>query len=558
MINITENISEKNIGKTSLFITFDYKQEIVDIIKQAENAIYNKTTKTWELPLNKLSFLINNLTYIDDINLYFLDDKVNQKNKLLISNTYKTKPFDYQKEGIEWLINNQNGLLLDPPGLGKTIQIIYAAEELKRQKGIEHCLIICGINTLKTNWKLEINKHSTLDCIIIGEKINSKGNTVYSSVKDRAQQLYNKIDEFFVIINVESLRDNTVIDAIRNSKNNFDMLVVDEVHKCKSPTSDQGKNLLKLAKIGKYHYGLTGTVLVNSPLDAYVPLKFIGEEKSTYTNFKNFYCLYEQKFGHNQISGFKNIDNLKSELNNCSLRRSKDLLNLPPKIIIPEYIELSEQQNKFYNNIKEGVVEEADRVNIKTTSLLGLVTRLRQAATCPAVLSSSVVLNSKLDRAYNLIDEITSNNEKVIVFSTFKEPLYTLYNGLKENGYCPLLCTGDQLDETINDNIKKFQELDNYNIILCTTSKMGTGITLTAASYEIFLDSNWTQALEEQCEDRAWRIGSKKSVIIYKLIAKGTIDERIQTILERKRGISDYIVDNKYDENAELRELLGM
>ena len=87
---------------------------------------------------------------------------------------------------------------------------------------------------------------------------------------------------------------------------------------------------------------------------------------------------------------------------------------------------------------------------------------------------------------------------------------------------------------------------------------MGTGITLTRASYEIFLDSNWTARLEEQCEDRCWRIGSTKSVIIYKLIARNTIDERIQGILERKKGISDYMIDNKLSEDEELQYLLGL
>jgi SNF2 family DNA or RNA helicase len=134
---------------------------------------------------------------------------------------------------------------------------------------------------LKNNWKKEIQKHSNEQCIIIGEKINSKGKVSYSSIKNRAEQLYNTIDEYFVIINIESLRDSLIVDAIKNSKNNFDLILFDEVHKSKTPSSQQGKNLLKLTNVGKRHVGMTGTLLMNSPLDAFVPLKFIGKENST-------------------------------------------------------------------------------------------------------------------------------------------------------------------------------------------------------------------------------------------------------------------------------------
>lgn len=557
MISIIEQPSIKSVGKTSLFIYFEYNSKIVDILRSCGNCTYHKNLKAWESPISNLAFLIDSFTYIDTISLEFLSESSNIE--IDLSQQFKTEMFDYQREGVKWLINNPNSLLLDRPGLGKSLQIIYTAEELKQQKEVEHCLIICGINALKSNWKREIQKHSNLDCVVIGERVNSKGRVVYAPVKERAEQLYNKIDEFFVIINIESIRDNTVIDAIRNSKNNFDIIVLDECHKAKSPTSDQGKNLLKLAKVGRYHYGLTGTVLVNSPLDAYVPLKFIGEEKSTYTNFKNYYCVFGSMFGHQQIIGFKNIGELKSQIASCSLRRTKDLLSLPPKVIVPEYIDLDDEQMKFYSNIQDGVLDEVNKVEIKKSSLLGLVTRLRQAATCPTVLTDKYMKNVKLERAMDLIEEIVSNGEKVIVFSTFKEPLYQLLSSLRANKYDgALLCTGDQPDSEIDSNIKLFQEEPDCNIILCTTSRMGTGLTLTAASYEIFIDSNWTFRLEEQCEDRAHRVGTTKSVIIYKLIAKNTIDERIQNILVKKRGISDYIIDDKYNEDDEIKELLGI
>ena len=223
--------------------------------------------------------MIDQLTFIDDITINILPEKEEKEYKLTLN--YKTTPFDYQLYGIKWLLNHPNALLLDPPGLGKTIQTIYLAEELKAQENYEHCLIICGINSLKNNWKKEIKKHSYEDCIIIGEKINRKGKVSYTSIKERAEQLYNKIDEFFVILNIESLRDNLIIDALKNSVNKFDLILVDEIHKLGNPSALQTKNFLKLSDFGKRHVAMTGTLLINSPLNAFSPLKFIGKERST-------------------------------------------------------------------------------------------------------------------------------------------------------------------------------------------------------------------------------------------------------------------------------------
>lgn len=555
MIYITERLSKKNVGKTSLFIKFNYNQEFINIIHDAGNGVWDKKTCEWELPINKLAFLIDNFSLLDDITLSVLPDE--QKEELELTLDYKTKPFDYQKEGIKWLINNPNSLLLDVPGLGKTLQVICACDELKAQKHIEHVLIICGINSLKSNWKKEIQKHSNNNSIIIGEQINSNGKIHYMNVNERAKCLKMPLDAFYVIINVEMLTSESVIDAIIHSKNKFDAIVVDEVHKCKCVTSQRGKNLLKLAKVGTYHYGLTGTLLINSPLDAYMPLKFTNNERSTYSAFKNYYCIYKSNyFTAYQIVGYKNVEDLKDEISSCSLRRTKDILKLPPKTIITEYVELDPEHEKFYEHINAGVIEDADRVNIRNSTLLGLVVRLRQAATCPSILSSSITQSNKIDRAVDLTEEIIASGEKVVIFSTFKEPLNILAEKLKV--YNPILTTGDTSATEHSSYVDKFINDPNCNIFISTIWKSGTGLTLTSASYMIFLDAPWTYADFDQCCDRIHRIGTTDNVTIYNLVAKNTIDERINNTIQMKKGISDVVVDGNYNQTEELKSLLGL
>ena len=438
-------------------------------------------------------------------------------------------------------------MLLDAPGLGKTLQMIYLAQELKRLGKIEHCLIICGINTLKINWKKEIERHSNLTCKILGERVNKKGRYLIGSIKDRLDDLLNTIDEFFVITNIETLRDDKILKALTNkkAKNKFDMMVVDEAHTFKSVQSLQAKHFLKLNN-AKYKIALTGTVLVNSPLDAYVPLKWLGIENCTYTNFKYYYCNFGGPF-NNQLINYKNIDKLKDEIGKYSLRRTKDILDIPPKNIIHEYLDLNDSQRRFYDDLVDGIVEEADKVEINNTNILSMMIRLRQALACPTILTTNNIESVKIDRAVDLVEQIISNNEKVVIFSVFKGTLDILNERLKK--YNPLLCTGDIKDTIISENIDEFQNNQSYKVILCTTAKMGTGITLNAATNAIFIDTPYTAAQCIQCEDRIHRVTNKYPVFIYYLWANDTIDMRVKEIVEDKSMLSDYIIDDKINNN---------
>ena len=158
-----------------------------------------------------------------------------------------------------------------------------------------------------------------------------------------------------------------------------------------------------------------------------------------------------------------------------------------------------------------------------------MCTRLRQATACPQLLTSENVPSVKIQRAIDLTKQIVENGDKVVIFSVFKETLNKIMEELTE--YEPLLCTGDIKDDIISENINAFQNNEENKIICATTAKMGTGITLTRASYAIFVDTPWTAAQYQQAQDRIYRIGSKNPVFIYELITKDTIDERVAEIV---------------------------
>lgn len=549
MINIEEKVATKCSGLTSLYITFDFNMEIVNVLKQSpEKSFYDKNTHIWESPITSLAHLLDTLTYLDDIvlKLQTEDSEETHFYPKLVDN-YKIPPFKHQLEAIEWGLNRDCGLLLDAPGLGKTATIIHLAEELKEQKGLEHCLIICGINALKGNWEAEIKKHSNLTCRIIGKKISKNGKVSYSSIKERALELRNPLDAFFYIINVECLRSSEIVQAIKNSKNKIDMITLDECQRCKSVHAAQASGLLQLIK-SKHRIGLTGTLIQSKPLDAYVPLKWIGVEKATLTNFKSQYCIYGG-FGGHQIVGYKNLKLLKEELDTCSLRRTKDIIEgLPPKFVMDEILEMNDDHRQFYENVKNGVREQCDKIELNGDNVLALTVRLIQASTCPSLLTSAPIKASKIERATELAEEIIENGNKVVIMSTIKEPLRILKDALKQ--YSPLLGSGDVDEDTFEKNKELFQTDPKYKVWLGTTQRSGTGLTLNAATYMICLDTPWTAAECQQVFDRIHRVDNKGAAFIYRLICADTIDERVAEIVNIKQAMGDYLIDDVTTEST--------
>ena len=552
MIKIYEiSPPQKISGLSSLIVQFDFNQYIVDALKTIPTAHFHKKEKVWELPVCYLGRLLDSLTFLDEIQLKLLDTPENGEitfnkkyNLEPLSETekisFKMKPFEHQLEAINFGLEKEKWLLLDSMGLGKTNSIIWLAETLKRRGVIDHCFIICGVNSLKQNWKKEIQKFSTESAIVLGEYVTRNGTIRYRSMDKRALQLKDPIEEFFVITNLESLRDDRIIEAFKTSSNKFGMIAFDEAHKAATKSSQQGTNLLKLE--APFKIAATGTLITNNPLSAYVPLSWTGNDVSTLTNYKSQYCNFGG-FKNAQVIGFKNLDVLQEEIKACSLRRTLDQVrsDMPPKTVTLEILEPEDDQRKFYDAIKEGVKEEADKIELKTSSLLALTTRLRQATACPSLLTTQQVSNCKIDRCVELIEELTSQGEKVVVLSVFKETLNELAAKLEEFRYS--INTGDVPDAVVADNVSRFQEDPNEQVFAGTWGKVGTGWTLNSASYLICLDTPYTAAMFDQGTDRIWRVNNERPAFITVLMCSDTIDERVQQIIETKKELGDYLVD---------------
>lgn len=558
MINVFELKPPRKLsGLSSFGVTFNYNPAIVDLMKSLPVAIYHKKDYTWEIPADLLTQALDKLTFIDDITLRLEPDieesktdcfQLTEAEKL----SFKAKPYRHQLEAVDFLLKQKKSLLLDGCGVGKSLEMILYAETLKKRGLIDHCLIITGIAGLRENWEREIRKFSTESVITIGKYVTRTGTTRYRPMAKRAEQLKSKIEEFFVLLNVESIRDSKIIEAIKKSENTFGLIAFDEAHKIGAPNTSQYNNLMKLES--DYKVAATGTLIVNTPMSAFPSLKFTGNDQATLTNFKLQYCEYGG-FGGKQIVGYKNLGSLREEIEGCSIRRTLyDVrADMPALTIDTEYLEMDEEQQTFYEAIKEGVKEEADRIVLKPGNLLALTTRLRQATACPSVLTSQDIESIKVNRAFEYIEELCSQGEKVVVFSMFKEPLHVLASKLGQFRFS--LNTGDVPDSLAFQNMTRFQEDPAEQVFLGTFGKCGTGFTLNSAMYLICIDTPYTFSLFEQGYQRVYRVNNERPAFVKVLVCSETIDERVQQIVETKKELGEYLVDGKA--SGEISESLA-
>lgn len=557
-IKIAEPKQLKNniLVKKSAFVSVDYNSDIVNYIKQMGTRIYNPDNHTWEMPINNIIGLCNKFEN-EEIQIEGIyEDLHKQEFEIDIPKDFefKTKPFNHQIDGVRFGLNKKRFLLGDDQGLGKTKQIIDFVGCLEKTATINKVLIICGVNSLKYNWQSEIGIHSNEKGWVLGTRFRKTTGKAYEgSTKDKLADLENLPDSRYLITNIETLRAGA--EKISKSKYHFpvaeklaelckkgiiSVIAFDECHKSKDPTSLQSRAMSLLS--APYMAAMSGTPLMNNPLDLYFPLSWLGYEKHSFYQFKQHYCTLGG-WGGSQVVGYKNLEEIRAMMDNIMLRRLKtEVLDLPEKIRKVEYVDMTAKQAQIYKEVYMGVMNELQKIKFSNNPL-SMMIRLRQATGWTGILSRTVQESAKMDRMVELIEEISASGQKAIVFSNWESMTEIAREKLK--AYNPAYITGNTKADDRMDEVTRFQNDKNCKVIIGTIGAMGTGLTLTAAQNVIFLDSPWNMALKAQAEDRAHRIGTKGTVNIITLVCKNTIDERIEELVGKKGQIADALVDGK-------------
>lgn len=554
-----------------LFVSCPYNSTILSFMRSRPQRYWDKQKRIWRIPEADLELF---LPVIKDMEYQITYKDAKQAVVGVIPDNYKfvLEPFPYQKEGIEYGLGHNNYLLADEPGLGKTKQILDIACIRKQTSNLKHILIVVCSNGLKYNWEQEVLKHTTEKPYILGTRYTKRGKKYIGSNDDRLADIKslgdNKdIDDCFVLItNIETLRYKKVekvpkkrkVHGVVQFKNvthypivealqaqvdagQINMIAVDEIHLCKNSASQQGQALLEID--AQYKVAMTGTPIMNRPNDLYLLLKWLGYESHSYYEFERHYCI---KGPFHNIIGYKNLPEIQSTLDKCMIRRLKnEVLNLPPKIYINDYVEMTKEQVELYEAVLNDEPDKLDKIEFNTNPLTKPI-RLRQITGNPQIVSSKAKSNPKFDRLLELVEEVAQNNSKCVVFSNWTEVIIPAYELLQEKGYQPALYTG-QNTKTREDDKQRFSTDEKCKVLLGTIGSIGVGFTLNEAGTIIFLDEPWSRATKNQCEDRAYRIGTVNSPNVITIMCKGTVDERINEIVYRKGKMADIIIDREED-----------
>lgn len=481
---------------------------------------------------------------------------------------HKTKPFAHQIEGFYYGMACPNFLLADEQGLGKSKSAIDLAINRRAVYGIKRCLIICGVSSLRFNWQSEVETHSDEGAYILGQRViargKNKGKVRLKGNKEKLEDALRVASDdpdmpFFIITNIESIRGSVetttlpsgkkqkkvvpspIADALAEAGRNgsIGMIVFDEFHRCKDPSTLQGKAILSLD--APYKMAMTGTPILNTPLDLYTALAWLGVERHNFYAFRNHFCYVS----NGQVTGYKNQDELRNSLRGHMLRRRKeDVLDLPEKVYIDEVLEMSEDQQKVYDVIHDETEEEILKIQTPFNPL-SMMVRLRQATGFPGIVSDYTQESVKLDRMVEIVEDVVSNGKKCAVFSNWTSVTDEAVKRLAR--FNPATFTGELKDYEAKAEQERFMNDPTCKVLVGTMAKMGVGLTLTAATTCVFLDEPWNKGTKDQCEDRLHRIGTTEPVNIITLMCKDTIDQRVNDIVYSKGAIADYFVDGKVD-----------
>jgi len=439
----------------------------------------------------------------------------------------KTKAFPHQIEAIDYISKHHEVALFDEQGLGKTKIVIDSLCASMKDGEIEGVLAVSPMSLLY-NWEQEVTKHSFLIPIVL------KGT-------EREKRYKFLTGANFYITNYEAVIAE--LERIKRfCRSRKVAIVLDESARIKDPKTKTAQTLFKLRPYSTKRIIITGTPIANKPIDLWSQFFFLDGGALLGEDFKEFKARYNEKNAdYNEV-----LMELRNTLSEHSIRRCKnEVLELPEKKFLNVYVTLKGEQLKLYSQLKEELrieVQDMDGNTIidEAENILKKLLRLTQIASNPALIDKGYKeVPIKFDVLDSLLKDIIVKNEKTIVWTSFVENITILKNRLKQ--YNPLIIYGDVPVRDRADAVKVFQESEKNRIMIANPSAAREGLTLTRANNAIYLDRNFNLVDYLQSQDRIHRISQTRECKIFKIIAKNTIDEYIDKVIDVKKEIAGYV-----------------
>lgn len=548
-------------------VKFAYRPFLVDAIKKIPGAKFNYSKKYWHVPEDSGQALLNwasnfkasvtqspaavhigEIEPLPELQVPIPDWFYNREKK---AKGLPCEVMAYQKNGVAYTLEHERTIIGDQPGLGKTAQAILAAI-----LSGSRCILVISPATLKDNWRREWKSWADRNALIMSDRIKTSWPQYYQvgmcsvficNYESLKKYFVDKIDKHYDKNGKEKpLRLNHI--HFKDTIDLFDTVIVDEVHRCKDGKTQTAKFVMGITKGKKHVYALTGTPVVNKPIDLIPQLYIIGQ-LDHFGGYKGFVDRYCQ--GTRQASNLKELNYLLHK--HCFYRREKSevLKDLPAKMrnIIRVDIPNRDEYNKAETRLKDYLRENLNKSQ-------GEITRALRGETMVLIgILKKISAKGKIEHVIEHIREVVEAGEKIVVFAWHKDMVHEMKQAVPG----AVTIVGDDSLEERQRAVDAFQNDPQTQVIICNIKSGGVGITLTASSRVIFLELPWHPADCEQCEDRCHRIGQVDSVECGYFLGHDTIDEYIYDIIDKKRSIVKDVTGSEEEvETAVFDEFINL
>ena len=464
---------------------------------------------------------------------------------------FKTKPYKHQLTALEKSWNRETYAYFMEMGTGKTKVLIDNASMLYDKGKINGVLIIAPKGVIGTWYNQELPSHlpNHIENVTILWQSN-----ITKKQRENLESLFEVEESLHILImNVEALSTTKGVEFAKKFLSCHETLMaIDESTTIKNPKAKRTKNIIKASEMAKYRRIMTGSPVTKNPLDLYSQCEFLNPYLLDFTSFyafRNRYALMKtinvQGRSIQVVDKFQNLAELSDTLKNFSYRVLKeDCLDLPDKIYMKRQINLTPDQYKLYDQMKKEALAILNGKKVTTVNALTQLMRLHQI-TCGHFTAddgtTQPIKNNRIDELMDVLEEIEG---KAIIWAHYQYDIKSIIKEIvKVHGPGSIV---DYYGLTPQDerqkNIKKFQDDPRCRFIVGTPSTGGYGITLTAANTVIYYSNGYDLEKRLQSEDRAHRIGQKKSVTYVDINADNTVDEKIVKSLRKKINIASEVL----------------
>ena len=464
---------------------------------------------------------------------------------------FKTKPYAHQLTALEKSWNKENFAYFMEMGTGKTKVLIDNVAMLYDKGKIDGVLIIAPKGVVKTWYEQELPTH--LPDHIENVSILWQPN-ITKTQQEKLESLFEIESALHILVmNVEALSTDKGVNFAKKFINSHKTLIaIDESTTIKTPTAQRTKNIIMLGKNAKYKRIMTGSPITKNPLDLYTQCEFLDPwllDFASYYSFRNRYA--EMKTMHVKgrsiqvVKEFRHLGELSDTVKQFSYRVLKeDCLDLPPKNFIKRHITLTSEQQKIYKQMKDHALATLNGKMTTTMTVLTQLMRLHQITCGHFTADDGSVQQVKSNRMNELMLILEEIDGKAIIWANYQRDIENIIDDITKK-YGP----GSVVDyygltpqENRQDNIRKFQNNPECRFLIGTPQTGGYGITLTQANTVIYYSNGYDLEKRLQSEDRAHRIGQKKTVTYIDLICEDTVDEKIVKALRDKINIASEVM----------------